>query len=401
MKHKQLLMIGLVVISSALTGGVVAFQSREIINSASSSTPDPPELSQTPSVLPTEVNTPTIVSIPELAVDLYLPVRRDVRLMVTSDLNAAYGSTDYDPEVDRAIALLPYWQPDLVIGAGDMIAGQDPRLSAERLRAMWQAFDIHFAQPLREAQLPYGFTVGNHDASGARSVRGDFLFAVERAETSKYWNDPEHDPGLTFVDRGDFPFYYTFEFQNIFFMTWDASSNWIPPEQLGWAEQQLASERAQSARLRIVLGHLPLYAVAVGRNELGEVLTDADTKRQLLEQYNVHTYISGHHHSYYPAHKGRLQLLHSGILGSGPRPLVDSPLPPRKTLTLIDIDFQTLETFYTTYNMQTLDLIDQGELPRLITGVNGVILRRDVEWDSLTPDELAKCQQQLGDLCRF
>jgi hypothetical protein len=320
--------------------------------------------------------------------------------MVVSDLNSAYGSTDYEPEVDRAIELIPYWKPDIVIGGGDMVAGQDPRLTPEQIRAMWAAFDQHFAAPLRRANLPYGFTIGNHDASSARAINKAFLFQKERDLATEYWQNPAHDPGLSIVDRAGFPFYYTFEHRDIFYLVWDGSSNFIPPEQMTWVEQSLASEKAQQAKLRIVIGHLPLYSVAVGRNEAGEVLAEAEEKRALLERYRVHTYISGHHHAYYPAHKGELQLLHCGILGAGARPLIDSSLPTRKTLTVIDIDFAAVDTIYTTYNMKTLELIDQGELPRFIAGVNGVVLRRDVEWEELSPSEISTCRAKIGSLCR-
>lgn len=40
--------------------------------------------------------------------DLFTPPRGDVRIAVISDLNGVYGATDYEPEVDKAIALLPF-----------------------------------------------------------------------------------------------------------------------------------------------------------------------------------------------------------------------------------------------------------------------------------------------------
>ena len=392
MRRRKLLLglLGLAV-SSAWAGAYWA--SRQPLAS------QPKPTRKAPPLLPQP--TPTAVPHPEAPRGFYIPPRRDLRLVVISDLNGLYGSVDYDPEVDRAIRLIPYFQPDIVLGGGDMVAGQDPRLSEERIRAMWAAFDQHVAAPLRAAQLPYGFTLGNHDASCARNARGGFLFQKERDLAREFWNDPAHDPGLNFVDRGDFPFYYTFEKDGVFYLVWDASCNFIPPEQMAWAEAALASERAQQAKLRIVIGHLPLYAVAVGRDNPGEVLLDAEAKRALLERYRVHVYISGHHHAYYPGYKGQLQLLHCGALGSGPRPLLGSPLPPRKTLTLIDIDFASPEiTHYTTYDMRDLSVINQAELPRFLTSHNGLVLRRDVRWDSLTPAEIAICRARLGSLCR-
>jgi 3',5'-cyclic AMP phosphodiesterase CpdA len=320
-----------------------------------------------------------------------------VRLAVISDLNSAYGSTDYEPEVDKGIALLSFWKPDLVLCSGDMVAGQDPSLTPEEIRAMWAAFDQHVAAPLRQAGFPFGFTVGNHDASSALASSGQFLFQQERSLARAYWEVPEHDPGVQFVDRYDFPFYYSFESNDIFFLAWDGSSSYIPPEKLAWVEQALASEKAQQAKMRILIGHLPLYAVAVGRDEPSEVLGNADALREMLERHRVHTYISGHDHAYYPAHKGNLQLLHMGILGSGPRPLLGSDRPPQKALTLVDINFDTPElTTYTTYDIQTLQPIAFEQLPRFLTNHNGLVLRRDVEASQLSVSEQATCKQKLS-----
>jgi len=325
------------------------------------------------------------------------PPRGDVRLVVVSDLNGIYGSTDYDPEVDKGIGLIPFWQPDLVVCSGDMVAGQDPTLSEKEIRAMWSAFDEHVAAPLREANLPYGFTIGNHDASSALGVGGKHLFQQERDLAAEYWNDRDRDPGVEFVDRYEFPFYYSFKYDDIFFVAWDGSSDFIPPDKLAWVEEALGAPQAQQAKMRILLGHLPLYAVSVGRNQPGEVMRNADDLREMLEGYNVHTYISGHHHAYYPGHRGQLQLLHMGILGSGPRPLIDSNLPPQKAITVLDIDYDSPElTTYTTYNIQTLELIEYGQLPRFLAGHNGIVLRRDVEWESLSAEEQSFCLQRLG-----
>ncbi|MBE9156700.1 metallophosphoesterase [Nodosilinea sp. LEGE 06152] len=325
------------------------------------------------------------------------PTRKDVRLVAISDLNSAYGSTDYEPEVDKAIALLPYWQPDLVVCGGDMVAGQKASLTPEQIRAMWQAFDDHVAAPLREQNIPFGFTIGNHDASGARSPNNTFLFQQERDLATAYWTAPEHSSGVNFIDRTDFPFYYTFEQQGIFFMAWDGSSSQIPTDKLAWVEQALASDAAQQAKARILISHLPLYGVAVGRDRPGEVMANADQLQAMLERHNVHTYISGHQHAYYPGHRGQLQLLHTGILGAGPRPLIDSSLPPWKVLTVIDVDFNDPElTTYTTYDIQTLRTIEYDELPRFLAGHNGVVLRRDISYDDLAPDEKSFCEQRLG-----
>ncbi|HEY9734970.1 MAG TPA: metallophosphoesterase [Trichocoleus sp.] len=328
---------------------------------------------------------------------LYDPPRKDLRLVVISDLNSAYGSTTYDPEVDQGIQLLPFWRPDMVIGGGDMIAGQSPSLSASQINAMWAAFDRHVAGPLRNFGISFGFTIGNHDASGARNSANQFVFQQERDLAAAYWQAPEHDPGLQFVDRYEFPFFYSFSLGDVFFVSWDGSTNTLPADKLAWVEQTLASEAAQQAKMRVIISHLPLYGIAVGRDKPGEVLSNAEELRQLLERYRVHTYISGHQHAYYPGHRGNLQLLHSGILGSGPRALIAGDASPYKSITVVDIDFDSPElTTYTTYNMQTLALVETASLPRSLTGHNGLVLRRDVAWEELGTAEQNACIQKLS-----
>ena len=325
---------------------------------------------------------------------LFNPPRGDVRLVAISDLNSAYGSTDYEPEVDKGINLLPFWQPDMVVCSGDMIAGQKKTLTESQIKAMWAAFDEHIAAPLRKANIPFGFTIGNHDASGAKK-EGNFVFEQERDLASEYWNNPEHDPGIKFIDKSQFPFFYTFKHQDIFFMAWDGLTHRIPPEKMAWVEKALASPEAQQAKMRILLSHLPLYAVAEGRNKFGAVMANPEELRTMLEKYNVHTYISGHHHAYYPGHRGKLQLLHMGLMGSGARPLIGTETPSAKAITVIDINFDSPElTTYTTYDMKTLELIEYKQLPRFLTGHNGIVLRRDVEYKDLEAEEKAVINEQ-------
>jgi predicted phosphodiesterase len=300
-----------------------------------------------------------------------------VTIVVISDLNSQYGSTTYEPEVEKAISLILKWQPDLVLCGGDMIAGQKLSLSSSQIKAMWMAFERQIAEPLRKYKIPFGFTIGNHDGSGA-IVKGDLLFKKERDLAFAYWNRPELDKQLNFLDRAEFPFYYTFEHQGIFFLVWDASSNIISPQQLAWVEQSLASNAAKQAKLRMAIGHLPLYAVAVGKEKPGEYLEEAEKLRSLLEKYQVHTYISGHDHAYYPGKRGQLELLNAGALGSGPRQLLNSNLPPLKTITVVEIDLPSQTTVYNTYDLITLEKVEPTSLPPVIFAPNGKVLRRDL-----------------------
>lgn len=308
--------------------------------------------------------------------NLSLPPRQDFRLVVISDLNSQYGSTEYDPEVKQVIALITQWQPDLVLCGGDMIAGQQASLTESQIKSMWAAFDKQIALPLRNSQIPFGFTIGNHDGSGAVKNQA-FVFPRERELAQAYWQQHQFQLGLDFVDRGNFPFYYSFQQNELFFLVWDASTSEISQQQQDWIQQSLSSPAAQQAKTRIAIGHLPLYPVAIAKNKPSEYLAEGTKLRSLLNQNQVDLYISGHHHAYYPGKINELKLLHAGALGQGARQLINSELPPQKTITVVDWESATSQINYTTYDARTWKQINSKQLPAFIPYDNGKILKDD------------------------
>jgi Icc-related predicted phosphoesterase len=307
------------------------------------------------------------------ASDLPNILKQEIRVVVISDLNGEYGTTSYAPEVIKSISLIKQWKPDLVLCAGDMIAGQKYSLTKKQIQSMWMAFNNNIALPLKQLNIPFGFSLGNHDASGAM-YRDQLTFYKERIIASKFWNNSQRNLRLNFIDKSKFPFYYTFNQNNIFYLVLDASTHIISKEQLTWIEHSLKSLESKQAKLRFVIGHLPLFPIAVGRNNNGNFIKNGEKLQFLLEKYDVHTYISGHHHAYYPGKKGKLELLYSGALGGGPRRLLNSKLPPIKTLTVINISLLLKETKYITYNMNNLEILDIKTLPKLI----GNVKRKDI-----------------------
>ncbi|MEM7062689.1 MAG: metallophosphoesterase [Cyanobacteria bacterium P01_B01_bin.77] len=318
--------------------------------------------------------------------DLFAPKRGDVRAVVISDLNSRYGSVDYRQEVMKGVSMLPQWEPDIVLCVGDMVAGQSAALSKAEVDAMWQGFDNLILSPIREADIPFALTIGNHDASSLQDG-GQYVYSVDREVTSRYWQAHQDTLDLQYVDTGDFPYYYSFKQNDIFYLVWDASSANVPADQVAWADRQLSSAVAQEAKFRIALGHLPLYAISQGRDRNGELLNNAAQLQTLLERHNVHTYMSGHHHAYYPGHAGDLQLLHTGALGSGPRTWLNRNDAAMQTMTVLDFFFDTGDTGYTTYNMNRMELVDTRTLPRQIVGPTGRVLRNDIALVDLTAEE--------------
>lgn len=302
-----------------------------------------------------------------------------LQVVLISDLNSAYGSTEYEPRVARTIQRIREdWRPDLVLAAGDLIAGQRPSLSDQRVREMWAAFDQTVGEPLRTSGIPFAPTIGNHDGSRYPA------HARDRAFARTFWRDARHTPRLAFADSADFPFNYSFRQGDLFVLVWDASNEEIAHSstQLDWLRGALSSDAATGARMRIVLGHLPLYAVAVGRNRPGEVLAEPDSLREILERHDVHTYLSGHHHAYFPGRRGELELLHAGALGQGPRPLIGSGADPFPTVTVMEIRPVLDSLRVTTYRIdetgEGLSEVPLKALPARIDGFSGPVWRRDM-----------------------
>lgn len=304
-----------------------------------------------------------------------LPKRGDVRIAVISDLNSGLGAADYEWQVDSIINRIPrIWHPDLVISGGDMVAGMGIN-DTIRLQKMWDAFEMHIAKPLQEANIPFAFTLGNHD--GPRS------YPIEHNFTRNYWNKSANKPDLAFVDAAHFPNYYSFLKDDIFFVSWEASSSEITEENLKWMKEQFSTEQAKNARLRFVMGHIPLYSSAQERDSKGNVLENPEQLRRLLEENNVHTYISGHQHAYYPAKRGRLELLNTGAAGSGERSWLKSNKKPENTITIMDVFYEKDTIIYSTYNIKEknakdMQLFNEKELPSAMFGINGHMLRRDI-----------------------
>ena len=83
--------------------------------------------------------------------------------------------------------LLLQQKPDLVICAGDMVAGQKTSLTDRQLAAMWEGFETSVRRPLEAAGIPLLPAMGNHDASSQRS-QGRWIYARERQQASRFWN---------------------------------------------------------------------------------------------------------------------------------------------------------------------------------------------------------------------
>lgn len=305
-----------------------------------------------------------------------LPPRGEQRLALISDLNASYGSTHYEPSVHRGVQLLQTLRPDLVLCAGDMVAGQKRGLGSAQLEAMWAAFEQQVLRPIRSAGLPLAPAMGNHDASSSRGSDGRYLFDLDRRSAAAFWRHHQDQLGLTFVDRGTFPFRYSLRQGPVFVLVLDASSAAVPAADWRWAEAQLDAAVARQASLRLVMTHLPPYAVSQGRDRAGEVLHQPEQLLQLLQRHGAQLAVSGHQHAWYPSRVGDANLLSLGAMGSGPRRLLGSSRPPQQTLTLLDLQQGGQQLLETTVNLNSLQAISTAGLPASLQPSRGPLLQR-------------------------
>ncbi len=311
---------------------------------------------------------------------------RKNRICFISDLNGSYGSVELPTSVQSGMRVLAQHDCSVVIGAGDLVAGQDLTLSEARLSAMWSEFKRVVMDPFAAQQVPFFSALGNHDASAARASSGGYIYARERHVAQHFFQQNYKDfysPDVQWLSREGFPFFYALRFANTGLVFIDGSSAVELRTQKQWLEEQLrllANDSSLSAR--IVVGHLPLVAVATGRDRVGEILADSRELYELFDRNRVDLYVSGHHHAFYPGRVTGWSSVHGtvqlalGALGNGPRVLVGrSGLPAQNTLTIVDINESTpwLEDKFSfrTLNPDTGRNLSTFDLPESLESLDG------------------------------
>lgn len=200
-----------------------------------------------------------------------------------ADLNGRYGSDHYHDRVAEAVAAIILLQPEAVVIAGDMIAGQArPPLPESRIDAMWATFDRVVYQPLHRAGIRVLAVPGNHDASIYPA------FSHERRAYEAYWR-PRAPAAMSGDSR--FPWYYSVDLDAGRFVGLDVTA----PGVLSEAQEAFLARQRQTARSvetpLLVATHLPMYPVSVGRRP--EVFS------AVAEPGPGEIWVSGHHHAYY------------------------------------------------------------------------------------------------------
>ena len=306
--------------------------------------------------------------------------RGNLRLALISDLNGPYGSTIYTPTVATGLDLLSVLKPDLVLCAGDMVAGQKISLTDSQLEAMWSSFQSTILNPLLQQGIGMIPTMGNHDAS-SQKWSSQYVFARERHQAESFWARQKNRLGLEFIDAKQYPFQFSVKQPGLFVIVIDASSATVDRGQRQWLEQALTSESRSSDDCCVVMGHLPLTAISHGRDRAGECIEDAVNLTDLMQRHRVDLYLSGHHHAWYPGELRGQRLLSLGAMGNGPRRLLGTQRTSDPSLTLLDLFPATKTVRETTFSLKTLEPISLNSLPKQLSSKSFPTLdRRDTSW---------------------
>lgn len=298
-----------------------------------------------------------------VAVDYVHPPSDQYRVVVLSDMNGSYGSTSYSQSVDEAVTSTILIEPDVVLSAGDMVAGQQAGLDYE---AMWAAFHDTVTDPLTAAGIPFAVTPGNHDASGYSGYAG------ERTIYQQQWL--QRTPDIEFLDDRYYPFMYSFVVGPALFISLDATLvGPLDQEQFDWVDEQL--EAGADFPVKIVYGHVPIHPFAEGRES--EILADRELENLLVDS-GVSLFISGHHHAYYPGQHDELRVASTACLGSGPRALLGDEGRSERSILVIEFDQYGLTNLDALGGPAFNQVIERETLPSAVGNSEYMIIRDDL-----------------------
>ncbi|ASD63285.1 metallophosphoesterase family protein [Bdellovibrio bacteriovorus] len=253
---------------------------------------------------------------------------KSLKIHAFADMNIDTSGT-YASATISIVKSMILRQPAAILGVGDYIDGEKKSLSDSTYVNMWNQFSKKVLSFMRDANIPFLATPGNHDA----------YYAQERRLYDSFWG--KNKPNVEYVDDDNFPFYYSFIKEDVFFVSLD-DANYSKlsnrTAQLAWLKEQLSSARAKGARARVVYGHIPLYSIVSSKANSSTVYENgvlagerrtagSNTLEAILLSHNVDLVIFGHSHGFYSGHYTypdgkKLQVVSMPCAGSSPRYLV-------------------------------------------------------------------------------
>lgn len=193
--------------------------------------------------------------------------------------------------IDKEVAAIVAMKPRFVVIAGDSTNGNasdTPGIVAGTDKG-W-ALLAEALEPLRAAHIPVLPVAGNHDSYLA-GHRARYATAMDLSKWAGSLLSSVHaDTGSSKLAKA--PFVYSLDLDGVHLAFTHVVSQAVDPDVASWLEADLASEAARTARLRIVLSHVPAHSAMADKPNAKYVASYG----ALLEKGKVDVYISGHEH---------------------------------------------------------------------------------------------------------
>ncbi|MEE3192720.1 MAG: purple acid phosphatase, partial [Candidatus Thermoplasmatota archaeon] len=162
---------------------------------------------------------------------------------------------------------------DLVIHAGDISYANDVGAGGVADQTIWDDYQNQI-QPLA-ATVPHMYAPGNH-------------------EEEAYYDFDAYE--TRFYVQGSNPFWYSFIFESIYFISLSSEHDYEPgSQQYNWLEGELQAVDRQATPWLVVFAHRPMYS---SNSAHGSEVEFRDAMEGLLYDYGVDLAIWGHDHSY-------------------------------------------------------------------------------------------------------
>ncbi|CAE80308.1 metallophosphoesterase [Bdellovibrio bacteriovorus] len=303
---------------------------------------------------------------------------KSLKIHAFADMNIDTSGTYANATISIVKSMISR-QPAAILGVGDYIDGEKKSLSDSTYVNMWNQFSKKVLSFMRDANIPFLPTPGNHDA----------YYAQERRLYDSFWG--KNKPNVEYVDDDNFPFYYSFIKEDVFFVSLD-DANYSRlsnrTAQLAWLKEQLSSARAKGARARVVYGHIPLYSIVSSKANSSTVYENgvlagerrtagSNTLESILLSHNVDLVIFGHSHGFYSGHYTypdgkKLQVVSMPCAGSSPRYLVGTSI--RTPQGYVELVFSETNQLTIRYYNSSGTLQSLSSLPAALTldSKNGV-----------------------------
>ena len=215
---------------------------------------------------------------PHVAADAGVPDAaappQPLRFVVLSDLHPPNPR----PETAKIIAAVVAMHPRFVAITGDFTNGSDKRDNADP--AWWRAITEALA-PLRAAKIPVLPVAGNHDAYFPRQRA---LYAKAFADLAS-WTAPL-EPHANGTGLAGAPFSYSVDIDGVHLAFAHVVGGHVDPAVGTWLAKDL--EGAAHARLRVVLGHVPMTSINGARQRNDQLAAIVAGHAELL--------VMGHEH---------------------------------------------------------------------------------------------------------